>query len=116
MAEIHNPSDLKIIQILQDEHNQVREQLERFPNYCDPTESHAEILKSIFDDVFIVVKDDFRRYEEIDRLRREVSYLKSQIQALETEKQSEKDIVYGYPLVGDWPTGGGFDPSGLSGL
>jgi len=80
MAEI---SDLRIIQLLQDEHDQIREQFQRLPSFYDPTESHAEILKNILNAVELFGPD-------MNRLRREVSYLKSQIQTLEMEKNSEK--------------------------
>ena len=91
MAEIHNIRDRRIIQILRHDHNQVQEVLEReWPGYYDPTESHADILQTLTQDIDKVLDGAGRQFDVENSLRREISYLKSQINALETEKNSAK--------------------------
>ena len=95
MAEIHNIQDLQIIQILFREHTQIREILEDFPAYYDPTESLVDVLRAIVSDVRLVVPEAIRRMEVEKQLRREISYLKSEIDALRMEKNSEKIDSFG---------------------
>ena len=99
MAEIHNISDLKIISLLENELSAIRELAKEYPDYYDPTEPLSEVVKTILNEAKTMAFESLEGIFTESRLRREVSYLKSQIQALELEKQSEKDIARGYPVT-----------------
>ena len=90
MAEFHNTRDLQIIQILQDEHNQVREQLRRLPQFYNPTESHADIIRDVIDTTKEIVRLAEQGLAVRNTLRQEIISLKARIRALKMEKISAK--------------------------
>lgn len=90
MSEVHNITDLRIIQVHQNEHNQIRDLLKTFPTYYDPTESLVDIIKTVLEDARIIAAGAESRRTLENQLRREVSYLKSEIQALTLEKNNAK--------------------------
>ena len=88
----------RVNSILMEEHDSVREQLQRLPGY-DPTDSHAEMVEDL-----INVSEQL--VIEFKRLRQEVFILKM-------ENLSDQKIVRSYPLSSPMSDFGiGFDPAG----
>lgn len=92
-AELHNIEDLQIIQVLQMELIRIRSVARRLGNY-DPADSLDEILSVAVDTGELLAV-------EHDRMKRELSYKQSEVDALKEEKYAKTDPT---PAPG-WPFG-----------
>lgn len=89
-AELHNIEDLKIIQVLQMELIRIRSVARRLGNY-DPADSLDEILSVAVDTGELLAV-------EHDRMKRELSYAKSEVDALKEEINAKTVFGAGDPF------------------